>query len=62
MNNEILNKHGEKLNMELVFSFAFIIKQEFTASIYSEDLAGYDIQQVEGQSNQFYIRRKYIAF
>ncbi|MEE1072226.1 MAG: hypothetical protein U0L26_07540 [Cellulosilyticum sp.] len=35
---------------------------EFTASIYSEDLAGYDIQQVEGQSNQFYIRRKYIAF
>lgn len=22
MNNEILNKHGEKLNMELVFSFA----------------------------------------
>lgn len=35
---------------------------EFTSSIYSEDLAGYDIKQVEGQSNQFYIRRKYIAF
>jgi hypothetical protein len=35
---------------------------DFTSSLYSEDLAGYDIQQVEGQSNQFYIRRKYIAF
>jgi hypothetical protein len=34
----------------------------FSTAIYSEDLAGYDIQQVEGQSNQFYIRRKYIAF
>ena len=35
---------------------------QFTASIYSDDLAGYDIQQVDGQPNQFKIRRKFIMF
>lgn len=35
---------------------------QFTTSIYSEDLAGYDIQQVPGQANQFCIRRKFIVF
>ena len=33
---------------------------EFTASIYSEDLAGYDVQQVDGKPDMFYIRRKFI--
>ena len=35
---------------------------QFNAAIYSEDLAGYDIEQVKDKPNQFYIRRKYIAF
>lgn len=35
---------------------------QFNTAIYSEDLAGYDIQQDKNQPNQFYIRRKYIAF
>lgn len=35
---------------------------QFNTAIYSEDLAGYDIEQVENQPNQFYIRRKYIVF
>lgn len=35
---------------------------QFTSAIYSEDLAGYDVEQVEGQTNQFYIRRKFIVF
>ena len=35
---------------------------QFSASIYADDLAGYDIEQVEGQPNQFRIRRKFIMF
>ena len=35
---------------------------QFNTAIYSEDLAGYDIEQVKDQPNQFYIRRKYISF
>jgi membrane protease subunit (stomatin/prohibitin family) len=35
---------------------------QFTSAIYSEDLAGYDITQVENESNKFYIRRKFITF
>lgn len=35
---------------------------QFNMAIFSEDLAGYDIEQVQDQPNQFYIRRKYIAF
>lgn len=35
---------------------------QFTMAIYSEDLANYDIEQVEEQSNQFLIRRKFITF
>lgn len=34
----------------------------FNAAIYSEDLAGYSVEQVENQPNQFLIKRKYIAF
>lgn len=35
---------------------------QFSSCIYTEDLAGYNIEQVDGQSNQFYIRRKSIDF
>lgn len=35
---------------------------KFGEAIYSEDLAEYDIQQVEGVSNQFYVRHKFIMF
>lgn len=35
---------------------------QFTSAIYSEDLAGYDIEQEEGQFNKFLVRRKFIAF
>lgn len=35
---------------------------QFTAAIYAEDLAGYEITQVENQTNQFYIRRKFVVF
>ena len=35
---------------------------KFGEAIYSEDLAEYDIQQVAGVSNQFYVRHKYLQF
>lgn len=35
---------------------------KFGEAIYSEDLAEYDIQQVEGVPNQFYVRHKYLQF
>lgn len=35
---------------------------QFNTAIYSEDLAGYDIEQDKEEPNQFYIRRKFIAF
>jgi len=35
---------------------------QFSTAIYSEDLAGYDVTQVEGKPNQFIIRRKFIYF
>lgn len=35
---------------------------QFSASIYSDELSGYDIEQVDGQPNQFYIRRKFVVF
>lgn len=34
----------------------------FSTAIYSEDLAGYDVSQVENESNLFLIRRKFISF
>ena len=34
----------------------------FSTAIYSEDLASYDVAQVEGESNKFLIRRKFISF
>lgn len=35
---------------------------KFGAAIYSEDLAEYDIQQVEGTSNQFYVKKRFLVF
>lgn len=35
---------------------------QFSTSIYTEDLAGYDVIQVDGKPNQFFIRRKFISF
>lgn len=35
---------------------------QFSNAIYSEDLAGYEIEQLPGESNKFYIRRKFISF
>jgi uncharacterized protein YpuA (DUF1002 family) len=35
---------------------------QFSASIYAEDLASYDVTQVEGDANSFFIRRKFVAF
>lgn len=35
---------------------------QFGAAIYAEDLAGYDIEQVEGKPDQFYVRRKIVRF
>lgn len=34
----------------------------FSTAIYSEDLAGYEVTQVENESKQFYIRRRFISF
>lgn len=35
---------------------------QFSASIYSDDLADYTVEQVEDETNKFLIKRKYIAF
>lgn len=35
---------------------------QFGEAIYSEDLAEYDIQQVEGSPNLFHVRHKFIQF
>ncbi len=35
---------------------------QFNNAIYSEDLAGYNIEQSKDEPNTFYIRRKYITF
>ena len=35
---------------------------QFSAAIYAEDLASYDVQQMDNQANKFYIRRKFVAF
>ena len=35
---------------------------QFSAAIYADELSGYEITQGEGQSNLFYIRRKFIVF
>lgn len=35
---------------------------QFSAAIYAEDLASYDVRQVDDQANKFYIRRKFVVF
>lgn len=35
---------------------------QFSTAIYSEDLASYEVTQVENETNKFYIKRKYISF
>lgn len=35
---------------------------QFTTAIYSDDLAMYDIEQVQGETNKFYIRSRFVAF
>ena len=34
----------------------------FSACIYTEDMVGFDVQQVDGVANEFYLRKKVIAF
>lgn len=34
----------------------------FSAALYSDDLVGYDIKQVENTPNKFYIKKKFITF
>ena len=34
----------------------------FTACIYTEDMVGFDVEQVDGVANEFYLRKKVIAF
>ena len=34
----------------------------FSSAIYDEDLAGYDVSQIDGESNKFSIKRKFITF
>lgn len=38
------------------------VLSQFSTAIYSEDLASYDVTQVEGESNMFLIKRKFVAF
>lgn len=35
---------------------------QFSNAIYSEDLASYEVQQVNGEPNKFSVRKKYIDF
>ena len=34
----------------------------FSEALYDEDLASFDVNQIEGESNKFIIRRKFIKF
>lgn len=38
------------------------MQSPFGTALYSEDLVDYDISQVEGTADKFYVRKKYIAF
>lgn len=38
------------------------MQSEFGAALYSEDLIGYEIQQVDGEANKFYVRKKFLSF
>ncbi len=59
-------KIGAILEIGDVESVIIEVKDEFIGrfggAIYTVDLAEFDIEQVEGEANQFYIRRKFITF
>lgn len=38
------------------------MQSEFAAALYSDDLIGYDIKQVDGEANKFYVRKKFLSF
>lgn len=46
----------------VVISIPEAFMSQFGEAIYSEDLAEYDIQQLEGSPNMFYVRHKFIQF
>ncbi len=46
----------------VVIKIPDIFMSQFGEAIYSEDLAEYDIQQVEDIPNQFYVRHRIIQF
>lgn len=57
---DILLDSNEVDSVVITIPDMFIAK--FGEAIYSEDLAEYDIQQVEGVPNQFYVKHKYLQF
>jgi hypothetical protein len=61
-----LKKIDMLLDSDEIDSVVITIPDEFLAkfgeAIYSEDLAEYDIQQVDGVPNQFYVKHKFIQF
>lgn len=46
----------------VVITIPDVFLAKFGEAIYSEDLAEYDIQQVEEVPNQFYVKHKFIQF
>lgn len=46
----------------VVITIPDIFLAKFGEAIYSEDLAEYDIQQVQDTPNQFYVKHKYLQF
>lgn len=57
---DILFEKDEVESVVVVIPDVFIAK--FGAALYSEDLAEYDIRQVEGYANRFSISRRFISF
>ncbi len=61
-----LKKIDALLDSDEISSIVITIPDAFIArfgeAIYSEDLAEYDIRQVEGTPNQFYVKHKVIQF
>lgn len=46
----------------VVIKIPEVFMAKFGAAIYSDDLAEYDIQQVENSSDRFYVKRKFVSF
>lgn len=46
----------------LIIDIPDVFLAKFGAAIFSEDLAEYDIQQVEGSSKKFQVKRKFIVY